>query len=72
MTKWGIYSVEKICEKFLMLLKNLYTVLMTLMVDARHIIWRASNIRKILKILFLKIIILCDILNALEWLKIRV
>ena len=55
MTKKGIYSVEKICEKFLMRLKNLYKVLLTLMVDARIIIWRASKIREISKILLLKI-----------------
>ena len=49
MTKKGIYSVEKICEKFLMRLKNLYKVLLTLMVDARIIIWRASKIKKNIK-----------------------
>ena len=55
MTKKGIYSVEKICEKFLMRLKNLYKALLTLMVDARIIIWRASKIRKVSKILLFKI-----------------
>ena len=55
MTKKGIYSVEKICEKFLMRLNNLYKALLTLMVDARIIIWRASKMREIPKILLLKI-----------------